>query len=212
MKNYHFFQLGLGDSAELAPLVKGEKSLLPISLPLGNYTGTLVEANPFAFIRTYNNLYLDESYHSYWNKLSFLLTCISEKEQIVTMGTRTFTDVDFQANILQTSKINFETYSISLDTLLETTDFNIAILALDIQGSEGMVLSSFKFLKRPMYILLEPHGVKNENDCFDILQSNEYRLLNNIYNSEERHPNYLFVDKNINQFETFSTRNILSVI
>ena len=196
-----FFQVGCGDSANYAGLVKDDWHDyfdLPGVPEDTKWHGVLVDLQPAALLEMLRQFAGEP-------KLSIMNAAIAGKSYFSTVQTRNPVAVDLEARLSAAETYNdkvrpdFEecltVRTIDLETLLDYAGaMPIGLLALDVQGSEVEMLSNYSWNCRPSLIDVEPHSDDALRCVSDILRAQGYRFIRRRPDGRRR-VNYLWREK-----------------
>lgn len=194
MAEHLFFQIGCGNSANYASLVKNDWAdhfNLPGIPEDTKWQGVLVDAQPHSVIKLVRNFGNNP-------QLTVINAGVTGMAQFSMFETRDFTKVDQEARFTDARRYNdkkrpdfqpaFYSRTITLNQLfeidkcfdstpLENNQFfrnPVGLLALDVQGSEVDIFLNYNWSVKPYYIDIEPHCRSAEEIISEILSSQGY--------------------------------------
>ena len=202
-----FFQIGCGDSANYAGLIKADWCDyfdLPGILADTTWHGVLVDLQPAALLEMLRQF-------AGATRLTVMNAGIAGKPYFSKVQTRNPVAVDLEARLSTAGVYNdkirpdFEecltVHTIDLETLLgHAGAMPIGLLALDVQGSEVEILSHYSWTVRPCLIDVEPHSEDALRCVSDILRMQGYTFVRRRPDGRRR-VNHLWRDSKIEDID-----------
>ena len=179
-----FFQIGCGDSANYAGLVKDDwydYFELPGMPEDTQWQGVLVDLQPAALLEMLRQF-------AGAPRLTVMNAAVAGKIYFSKVQTRNPVAVDLEARLSTAEVYNdktrpdfeecFTVHTIDLETLLgHAGAIPIGLLALDVQGSEVEILANYNWNRRPRLVDVEPHSDDALRCVSDILRGQGYTFI-----------------------------------
>ena len=183
MKPLYFIQVGCGNSANYANLVKpdwADRYDLPGIPKDTQWKGVLVDVQPHSIIKMVR--WFGDNPH-----LQIVNAGLGGTAGFEKLESRSLTDVDQEARFISAGRYNdkirpdfleqFYCHAITLTQLLTFVDGEIGLLSLDVQGSEVDIFQQYGWTVHPRLIDVEPHSEDALKLVSDILERQGYTFV-----------------------------------